>query len=99
VCPALKSAAASPSRTASAATRIDAPGFRLSAAAAGSAISIRSGACRTRTSTAPAARCRDNSRSTTASSPTTRHDGVGRMIPTHRVDRDPQHSLCSRVAG
>ena len=53
VCPALKSAAACPSRTASAATRIDALGLRRNAAAAGSAISIRSGASTTSTSRPP----------------------------------------------
>ena len=44
VWPALKSASARPSRTASAATRIEARGFRRSASAALSDISMRSGA-------------------------------------------------------
>ena len=105
VWPALKSAAACPSRTASAATRIDASGLRRSAADADSAISMRSGAWRMRTSTAsapgmPRQRVLDDvaradeqqaDLQTSGSDQRPADDGVWRMVATHRVDGDSEH--------
>ena len=101
-CPALKSAAARPSRTASAATRIDACGaWWRSAAAAGSAISMRSGASAIsrrpilppHAATAPArwrgARPRAAARFADAGPPSAPgDDGLRCVIAAHRVDRD-----------
>jgi hypothetical protein len=61
VCPALTTAAAAPSRTSSAATRIDARGFLRSTDAGASSIVTTSGASTTITSSADASGCRRSS--------------------------------------
>ncbi len=81
VCPALKSAAARPCATASAASRIDARGLRRSAAAAGSSMPIASGVSRISRGSAPAPGCRAISRSMTSRSPTSSSPSAGAGRP------------------
>ena len=105
VCPALKSAAASPPATSSAATRIDARGLRRSAAAGASAIPMTSGAstirCRARgrrdagRSAASSAGRAPDQREPEIEVPRRRQRAVDdrprRVVAAHRVDGDADH--------
>ena len=106
VCPALKSAAASPRATSSAATLIDARGLRRSAAAGDSSIvdhvgrRRRCGRVDDRRRDAARARRRIASARPTRSTPRSKWRAAarapsttcrGRMIAAHRVNGDPDH--------
>ena len=109
VCPALNRAEARPSRTASAATRIDARGLRRRAVAAGSAMSMRSGASRIWTSSDPLPGCRceltfdrqsvadqqESGLQMARSHQSAAHDARGRVVAPHRVDSDTQRQFQS----
>ena len=105
VLPALKSAAARPAATSAAATRIEAPGRRRSAAVGGSPIPITSSAWTMTTSSAAASGRVGQQRRRRSSRPDQRQrqaalacrverpvdDGLGPVIAAHRVDGYPDH--------